>query len=131
VIEGAVNLRVHETSLILATGGMFMVPRGEPPKNTDRRIRTPLTLCSGNNYFIENIADREAKLFFTQARKIAASEDEQLVQGHPGAGSGSRRSSGPRTPGPAPHGRSSSVGASSPTVRVNGTTAKRAASTKI
>jgi centromere protein C len=28
VIEGAVNLRVHETSLILATGGMFMVPRG-------------------------------------------------------------------------------------------------------
>lgn len=28
VIEGAVNLKVHETSLILATGGMFMVPRG-------------------------------------------------------------------------------------------------------
>ncbi|KAH9843121.1 Mif2/CENP-C like-domain-containing protein [Rhodofomes roseus] len=28
VIEGAVNLTVHKTSFILATGGMFLVPRG-------------------------------------------------------------------------------------------------------
>ncbi|KAG5652126.1 hypothetical protein H0H81_006202 [Sphagnurus paluster] len=49
VIEGALNLKIHDTSLVLATGAMFIVPRG-------------------NAYFIENIADRDTKLFFTQAR---------------------------------------------------------------
>ena len=29
VIEGAVNFKIHETSMVVATGGMFMVPRGE------------------------------------------------------------------------------------------------------
>ncbi|KAF8237718.1 hypothetical protein L208DRAFT_1375521 [Tricholoma matsutake] len=57
VVEGAVNLKVHETSLILATGAIFLVPRG-------------------NTYFIENISQRDAKLFFTQARKIAPSVEE-------------------------------------------------------
>ncbi|KAG5639050.1 hypothetical protein DXG03_003849 [Asterophora parasitica] len=52
VIEGAVNLKVHETSLVLATGAMFLVPRG-------------------NVYFIENISERDAKLFFAQARQHA------------------------------------------------------------
>lgn len=28
VIEGAVNLKIHDTSLVLATGAMFLVPRG-------------------------------------------------------------------------------------------------------
>ncbi|KAF9014255.1 Mif2/CENP-C like-domain-containing protein [Cyathus striatus] len=51
VIEGAVNLKIHESSLLIATGGMFMVPRG-------------------NTYLIENVGVRTAKLFFTQARKI-------------------------------------------------------------
>ncbi|KAF8884784.1 Mif2/CENP-C like-domain-containing protein [Infundibulicybe gibba] len=60
VVEGAVNLKIHETSLILATGGTFMVPRG-------------------NTYFIENIADRTATLFFTQARKIPVGEDEVVT----------------------------------------------------
>ncbi|KAJ7143199.1 Mif2/CENP-C like-domain-containing protein [Mycena crocata] len=55
VLEGAVNLKVYETSLIVASGGMFMIPRG-------------------NTYFIENIADRDAKLFFTQARKMRDDE---------------------------------------------------------
>ncbi|KAJ6622951.1 Mif2/CENP-C like-domain-containing protein [Mycena sp. CBHHK59/15] len=57
VIEGAVNLKVYETSVIVASGGMFMVPRG-------------------NTYFIENIADRDAKLFFTQARKMRDDEED-------------------------------------------------------
>jgi centromere protein C len=57
-VEGAVNVVVCETSVILATGGMFMVPRG-------------------NSYFIENIADRDAKLFFTQARKMREDEEEE------------------------------------------------------
>lgn len=29
MIEGAVNFKIHDTSMILATGGMFMVPRGK------------------------------------------------------------------------------------------------------
>ncbi|KAF5365797.1 hypothetical protein D9615_010691 [Tricholomella constricta] len=57
VIEGAINLKVHNTSLVLATGAMFMVPRG-------------------NAYFIENISERDAKLFFAQGKKVAESELE-------------------------------------------------------
>jgi len=29
VLEGAVNVRIHMSSYILATGGTFLVPRGE------------------------------------------------------------------------------------------------------
>ncbi|KAJ7579047.1 Mif2/CENP-C like-domain-containing protein [Mycena floridula] len=53
VIEGAVNLKIGDTSMVLCTGAMFMVPRG-------------------NTYFIRNISDRTTKLFFTQARKVQA-----------------------------------------------------------
>ncbi|TFK23463.1 hypothetical protein FA15DRAFT_670483 [Coprinopsis marcescibilis] len=60
VIEGAVNLKIHDTSLVLAPGGMFMVPRG-------------------NTYFIENISHRDAKLFFTQARKMMNDDEERAV----------------------------------------------------
>ncbi|CAA7271041.1 unnamed protein product [Cyclocybe aegerita] len=63
VIEGAVNLKIHETSMILATGGMFMVPRG-------------------NTYFIENICQRDAKLFFTQARKVEMNAEELAAKQH-------------------------------------------------
>ncbi|KAH9917445.1 Mif2/CENP-C like-domain-containing protein [Fomitopsis serialis] len=58
VIEGAVNLTVHKTSFILATGGMFLVPRG-------------------NMYHIRNISERDAKLFFAQARKVSDEEMEE------------------------------------------------------
>ncbi|KAJ7693573.1 Mif2/CENP-C like-domain-containing protein [Mycena rosella] len=57
VVQGAVNVVLGETSVILASGGMFMVPRG-------------------NSYFIENIADRDAKIFFTQARKMQDEDEE-------------------------------------------------------
>ncbi|KAL1689595.1 Mif2/CENP-C like-domain-containing protein [Schizophyllum commune] len=71
VLEGAVNVRIHVQSAIVASGGMFMVPRG-------------------NTYFIENIADRETKLFFVQARKNVDPGESIVVQ----EGSGvSRRSS--------------------------------------
>ncbi|KAI0748437.1 Mif2/CENP-C like-domain-containing protein [Daedaleopsis nitida] len=53
VIQGAVKFCIHETNFVLSTGGMFMVPRG-------------------NVYYIQNICDREARLFFAQARKIPA-----------------------------------------------------------
>ncbi|KAH9482624.1 Inner kinetochore subunit cnp3 [Psilocybe cubensis] len=61
VIEGAVNFKIHQTSMILATGGMFMVPRG-------------------NTYLIENISERNARLFFTQARKVAMNSDEKTAK---------------------------------------------------
>ncbi|KAJ7193796.1 Mif2/CENP-C like-domain-containing protein [Mycena pura] len=67
VIEGAVNLKVHNTSLIVAAGGMFMIPRG-------------------NTYFIENIAERDAKLFFTQARKMREGEGDDDGGGGDGEG---------------------------------------------
>ncbi|KAJ7225980.1 Mif2/CENP-C like-domain-containing protein [Mycena pura] len=57
VVEGAVNVEVGVHSFVLATGGMFMVPRG-------------------NSYLIENIAERDSKLFFTQARKVPEGEEE-------------------------------------------------------
>ena len=136
VIEGAVNLKVHETSMILATGGMFMVPRGDYTyllylSSTDTRLNT------GNTYLIENIADRDAKLFFTQARKIAAEEDAEDARAYMQPLPGRRLSADSirRTSG---GGRSSSMGAAptaTATARTNGSktaqTAKRAASTKI
>ncbi|RXW20277.1 hypothetical protein EST38_g5573 [Candolleomyces aberdarensis] len=60
VIEGAVKMKVHNSSLVLAPGGMFMVPRG-------------------NTYSIENISQRDAKLFFTQARKTMNDTGECLT----------------------------------------------------
>lgn len=56
VIEGAVTFKVHESSYLLCTGGMILVPRG-------------------NTYYIENIAERDAKLFFAQARRVSADEE--------------------------------------------------------
>ncbi|KAI0331063.1 hypothetical protein GY45DRAFT_1322755 [Cubamyces sp. BRFM 1775] len=51
VIQGAIKFAVHKSNFVLSTGGMFMVPRG-------------------NVYNIQNICDRDAKLFFAQARKM-------------------------------------------------------------
>ncbi|KAJ7480183.1 Mif2/CENP-C like-domain-containing protein [Mycena galericulata] len=61
VVEGAVSVVIGETPIVLATGGMFMVPRN-------------------NSYLIENIAERDAKLFFTQARKIGTEEEEAAAR---------------------------------------------------
>ncbi|KAM5532924.1 hypothetical protein V8D89_013390 [Ganoderma adspersum] len=52
VIQGAVKVAVHQSSYIIATGGMFMVPRE-------------------NAYYIQNVCERDAKLFFAQGRKMA------------------------------------------------------------
>ncbi|KAG0701742.1 Mif2/CENP-C like-domain-containing protein [Suillus ampliporus] len=59
VVEGAVAAVIHESQYIVATGGMFIVPRG-------------------NTYYIENISDRDAKIFFTQARQVSLEEDQLL-----------------------------------------------------
>lgn len=52
VIEGAVSVVIHETTYVVATGGMFLIPRG-------------------NTYYIHNVSERDVKLFFTQARHVA------------------------------------------------------------
>ncbi|KAH7873110.1 uncharacterized protein C8R40DRAFT_1071092 [Lentinula edodes] len=54
----AINLKIHETSSFLCTGAQFMVARG-------------------NTYFIEIIGDREAKLFFAQARQEPTVENPE------------------------------------------------------
>ncbi|KZT55090.1 hypothetical protein CALCODRAFT_361381 [Calocera cornea HHB12733] len=51
VIQGAVKVQIYRTSFLISVGGMFLVPRG-------------------NVYSIENVAERETILFFSQARKI-------------------------------------------------------------
>ncbi|KAF7778435.1 hypothetical protein Agabi119p4_2780 [Agaricus bisporus var. burnettii] len=58
VVQGAVNFKIHETSKVVATGGSFIAPRG-------------------NRYFIENISNRDARLFFTQARKVPLPDNER------------------------------------------------------
>ncbi|KAF9488492.1 hypothetical protein BDN71DRAFT_1403185 [Pleurotus eryngii] len=68
IIAGAINLRIHNSSLILATGAMFMVPRG-------------------NTYFIENISQRDVRLFFTQARKLIDDEEPPQLQDPPSVAS--------------------------------------------
>jgi len=52
IIDGTANVKIHNTTFVLGTGAMFVIPRG-------------------NTYSIENITDRDAKFFFTQARKVA------------------------------------------------------------
>lgn len=67
VIEGAVNVKIHDTAYIVAQGGSFMVPRG-------------------NVYFVENICETTAKLVFVQAREVTAGEQDdplRLVRGQP------------------------------------------------
>ncbi|KAJ7869596.1 hypothetical protein B0H14DRAFT_3440600 [Mycena olivaceomarginata] len=56
VTEGVVKLQVCEAS-IAPSGGMSMIPRG-------------------NAYLIENNAARDAKSFFTQARRTSDHDEE-------------------------------------------------------
>ncbi|EGN95716.1 hypothetical protein SERLA73DRAFT_186900 [Serpula lacrymans var. lacrymans S7.3] len=114
VVEGAISLQIHETDLVLATGGMFLVPRG-------------------NTYFIENICDRNAKLFFTQARKVPMSDEEfsdRMAQSVPP--SVRPRFSDSAGPSVDPRGGKSSSAAVPPVKKEKkGTGNKRAASTKV
>ncbi|OAX41543.1 hypothetical protein K503DRAFT_767558 [Rhizopogon vinicolor AM-OR11-026] len=63
VIEGAVAAVIHGTQYTVATGGMFIVPRG-------------------NTYYIENVSDRDARIFFTQARQMRPDEDIDIQLDH-------------------------------------------------
>jgi len=80
LIEGAVTFKVHQSSFLLASGAMFLIPRG-------------------NNYYIENIAQRDARLFFAQARKVLLEDDAPL--------------SSPRTANSSPQRPSATTGRSS------------------
>ncbi|KAI5116067.1 hypothetical protein M0805_005580 [Coniferiporia weirii] len=125
LIEGAVQLKVHRTSFVLASGGMFLIPRG-------------------NTYYLENISKRPAKLFFAQARKVNAEDEpsQEIVKTLPPKSGivrtksvdpvGARRPSGGYSSTGAKSGsiaRSSSAAATSPD-KINGrkSSAKRAVS---
>ncbi|KAG6887569.1 hypothetical protein C0992_011767 [Termitomyces sp. T32_za158] len=97
IIEGAANVRIHNSNFMLATGAMFIVPRGMPRPTIPSLSLIPVSI--GNSYYIENVCERSVKLFFTQARKLI--EDIPPIFAPP------RRLSIGAT---APHGRSSSVG---------------------
>ncbi|THH12011.1 hypothetical protein EW145_g281 [Phellinidium pouzarii] len=94
LIEGAVQLKIHRTSFVLASGGMFLIPRG-------------------NTYYLENISKRPAKLFFAQARKVNAEDDpaQEIVKVAPPGSSLARIKSvdpsGARRPSGASNGYSS------------------------
>ncbi|KAF5369177.1 hypothetical protein D9615_009954 [Tricholomella constricta] len=60
VLEGAVEVTIHRTSYAVSTGGVFLIPRG-------------------NDYSIRNITDKDAKLFFAQARKMRPDEEDESV----------------------------------------------------
>lgn len=67
--------QIHRNNFVLTTGGMFLVPRGQ--------LYIVLIFLGfinasnvGNMYRIQNLADREARLFFAQARKV---EREEIV----------------------------------------------------
>ena len=51
VLRGVVQVMVHRTRFVIASGGMFLVPKG-------------------NTYHIRNVAQREVRLFFAQARLL-------------------------------------------------------------
>ncbi|KAF8801665.1 hypothetical protein BYT27DRAFT_7173908 [Phlegmacium glaucopus] len=99
VIEGAVNFKIYNTSSVVTTGGMFMVPRG-------------------NTYLIENVSNRDAKLFFAQARKVNMNMDELVARAEAAADLQRRKSvvrsssvgvPSTRTNLPTPNGRAASM----------------------
>ena len=51
VLRGVVQVMVHRTRFVIASGGMFLVPKG-------------------NTYHIRNVSHREVRLFFAQARLL-------------------------------------------------------------
>lgn len=52
VLRGVVQVMVHRTRFVIASGGMFLVPKG-------------------NTYYIRNVSHREVRLFFAQARHLS------------------------------------------------------------
>lgn len=51
---------------------MFYVPRGKPQVLHWKQLL--LTTYTGNMYVIHNVSDRDARLFFAQARKVEKEE---------------------------------------------------------
>ena len=83
---------VHRTSYVLASGSMFIVPRGSFSSLYALLVLT--CMLTGNMYYIKNISDRDAKLFFAQARKMIVAGSEGSMSRSP---SKSRSRSASRT----------------------------------
>ncbi|KAG8791377.1 hypothetical protein FRC12_009320 [Ceratobasidium sp. 428] len=56
-VSGAVEVKVHKSTFVIAPGGMFLAPRG-------------------NVYTISNVSQRDAYIFFAQSRKVLDNSDE-------------------------------------------------------
>ncbi|QRV85684.1 Mif2/CENP-C-like protein [Ceratobasidium sp. AG-Ba] len=56
-VSGAVEVKVHKSTFVIAPGGMFLAPRG-------------------NVYTIANVSERDAYIFFAQSRKVLDNSDE-------------------------------------------------------
>lgn len=69
-IEGAVRVQVHKSHFVIARKGMFLVPRGSW-FCLSRVFLVFTCYITGNQYYLENIADKTCRLFFAQARKVA------------------------------------------------------------
>ncbi|KAG9038977.1 hypothetical protein FRB95_013655 [Tulasnella sp. JGI-2019a] len=85
VAEGAVRVMINKTDFVITTGGMFMVPRG-------------------NMYLLENIGDRECKLFFALARKVTEKmipSPHKATSARPSSALGDRPSRTPQRAGAA------------------------------
>ncbi|PKI82551.1 mitotic fidelity of chromosome transmission- protein [Malassezia vespertilionis] len=64
VFQGAVEVMVHRTRFVIASGGMFLIPKE-------------------NMYNIRNVGDNEARIFFAQARNLSAPLTTVVHQGRP------------------------------------------------
>lgn len=113
VIEGAVTVKIHRSSFVVANGGMFMVPRGELSSRPIYQYVSAQSFIptTGNMYFIQNISDRDARLFFAQARKVLDLPEEE-VESEAGLGrfSQSQSRSPSRKSSRGPSGRAPSKG---------------------
>ncbi|KAL9936893.1 hypothetical protein V8E36_004128 [Tilletia maclaganii] len=74
VSEGAVRVRIHRSNFVVGPGGMFLVPKG-------------------NTYSIENVAKRQSRLFFAQARDPNLDPDQ--ARGAAAVMVGSQSAAGP------------------------------------
>jgi len=96
--------------MVVATGGMFMVPRGELRGTCKRRYSVIYSI--GNLYTIENICDRDARLFFTQAKMLEMNGDETASKEAQAAEAQKKRLSGRwSSVGAMPNGRAASLAA--------------------
>ncbi|TFK66299.1 hypothetical protein BDN72DRAFT_154955 [Pluteus cervinus] len=69
IMEGTIIFSIQEDKFLLTAGGMFMVPRG-------------------NRYGLENVGQNEARLFYSQARRVCDCQCTDTTSSESSSGSG-------------------------------------------